>query len=114
MILLDGVIRSLKQINLENPVREVLKQMSPPPAAASESADMSHHMLGCSVCLSVCVCVQEIVYVCTSVYVYYMCECASVSLEQLMTHVEKTEEFNTSPKLSDYICADEPDAAHGS
>lgn len=56
MILLDGVIRSLKQINLENPVREVLKQMSPPPAAASESADMSHHMLGCSVCLSVCVC----------------------------------------------------------
>lgn len=34
-----------------------------------------------------------------------------MSLEQLMAHVEKTEVFNMSAKLSDYICADEPAAA---
>lgn len=45
-----------------------------------------------------------------NVLLSHMWECASVSLEQLMAHVEKTEVLNMSSELSDYICADEPDA----
>lgn len=60
--------------------------------------------------MSECVC-RGIEYECVTVYVSHMWECASVSLEQLMAHVEKAEVFNMSAELSDYICADEPDAA---
>lgn len=39
----------------------------------------------------------------------FMHVCASVSLVQLVAHVE---DFSLSLEHSDYICVDEPDAAH--
>lgn len=41
-------------------------------------------------------------------------ESLCVSLVQLMAHAEDRKDFKMSLEHSDYICVDEPDAAHAS
>lgn len=85
MTLSDGPIRSLSQNGLKNPVQEVLKQTSAPATGCGGSRLFARRHEACqdAVCVS-----DRPKFVSIPDYAYYMCECASVPFEQLMTHVE--------------------------
>lgn len=48
-----------------------------------------------------------------SLIMFIICVCVRIcAIRAINDSCRITEEFNMSPELSDYICADEPDAAH--